>query len=235
MSKKNGSKTLTQFFDTVTGTDAIAAAPVIPSSVNVPRQVQECINYSEFKQLVDSIHELQTRQKITSIAVLSELSLEGKSLFCGSLAIALARFLKQRILVVDTAVFPNTGSLSIEEILEPDHSRVDAMGSMPTLFPGVTFLKLSPEHARAGVEYDIQKVIQDNMSKVDLILFDTCALSQKNRNNIDPLVVARRVDGSLLLVSPRARALGALEGLDKAVARGNLKVLGVIDNQGFRG
>lgn len=235
MGKKTVKENISHWIEAFVGSQDTQVSPGLPAYVNVNKQVQEFINYSEFKQLVDSIYDLQTQKKLKSIAILSELSLEGKSFFSGSLAVAFSRFLKRKVLVVDTSVFTNKGALSIEEILEPDHSRIKKNGIMPTLFAGVDFLKLTPAASSEAVEYDIDRVIAENAAKVDLIIFDTSALAQKNKGNVDPLVVARRVNGSIFLISPKAKALGALNTLDKAVAQGSLTLLGVVENLGYKG
>ena len=103
-----------------------------------------------------------------------------------------------------------------------------------TLTLNVSFLKLKDwaEHFGTIAEYDVKSILDGPGKGFDLVIFDTSPMAAKNRNNIDPIAVARRCDASLLLVSPRTSSRSQLVNLRERIRREKLDLLGLMVNEG---
>ncbi|MGZ3685894.1 MAG: hypothetical protein ACXVCI_18685, partial [Bdellovibrionota bacterium] len=66
----------------------------------------------------------------------------------------------------------------------------------------------------------------------DLVIFDTCAMAAKNRNNLDPIAIARRCDAAVLLVSKRSATRTLLHEIRERLKKEKLELLGIAVNDG---
>ncbi|HEY8280654.1 MAG TPA: hypothetical protein VIH99_13580, partial [Bdellovibrionota bacterium] len=69
--------------------------------VDLPRTLQSVMRFAETKQIVDQILHAKRDRKIRSLAILSELPREGRTLFSATLAMSFGQLVRQKVLVVD--------------------------------------------------------------------------------------------------------------------------------------
>jgi Mrp family chromosome partitioning ATPase len=96
------------------------AMPLLTPDTNVLQKVTEFVHYSEFKRILDKVVNVHTKDKVKSIAILSELPGEGKTLLCSSLAIGLSKLLNIKILIVNTQTYNAPNALTLDRALEID-------------------------------------------------------------------------------------------------------------------
>src|SRR5258706_1278156 len=85
----------------------------------IDSRFKEFIHYSELKQLAFKIEALQQEKAFRSLAVLSCLAGEGKTLFCAALAMAYVQTRRTSVLVIDTTTHQSEGSLVLKQCLGP--------------------------------------------------------------------------------------------------------------------
>jgi Mrp family chromosome partitioning ATPase len=230
------------------------------------KRLLESAQYSEIKRLADTIMALQHERAFRSLAILSLLPGEGKTLFTASLATAYSSASPSRVLVIDTASKYNDQSLVLKQCMGLGQSAIDFLsledyrrgtngngnsygegygnGKSPasgnghavaaTLEPdmvanGTTTLTMRKKSDQAL----IQAVSRERADQYGLMLLDTVPLNSKNKNNIDPLLVARMADASLLIVSPILLNSSALESHLKILRDPSLHLMGIISNEEF--
>jgi Mrp family chromosome partitioning ATPase len=227
-----------------------------PSPRNaLDRRLQEFIRYSELKQLVYNIVALQEEKRFHSIAVISFFPGEGKTLFCAALAMAYAETCRSKVLIVDTATFQNKRSLALKDCFNGSASLVDVTpledlrkNSKAFTPPSnsqiqsekgpvldVEVVTVRPIKMSMTLEHDftlIKKVSEEHSPHYGLVLFDTSAVHAKNRNNVDPLLVARLSGASVLVASRRLLDAPNLNASLKVLKDPLLHLLGVISNEG---
>lgn len=219
--------------------------------------MQDYVHYSELRQLTYNIAALQQEKRFHSLAVLSFFPAEGKTLLCAALASAYAETCRSKVLVVDTATYHNKGSLALGDCLGQSASMVDVksldalrknglsrlllssgtpppMGKAPEVEPEV--VQAVPPRASPPPDNDfaILKNVADQASReYGLVLMDTAPLNAKNKSNIDPLLVARLADASVLVVSRKFLEAGNMNSSLKVLQDPALHLLGLISNEAF--
>ena len=219
----------------------------------------EFIRYSELQQLTHNIAALQQEKIIRSLTVLSFLPGEGKTLLCASIAMAYAENFRMKVLVVDTTTFQNKGSLLLKECFNGSTTLVDVMtledlrrnsGGLPPPTPPARADKtpvleseivacppitISPSKDLKDNDFSlIKRVAEVHSKQYGLVLLDTTSIQAKNRSNVDPLLVARLSDASVVVVS---RALLDTHNLGtrlKILEDPTLYLVGMISNEEFR-
>src|SRR5262245_21117411 len=83
-------------------------------STALQRSFQEYVQYAEVRHLAFNIVALQQEKMFHSLAVLSGLPGEGKTLVCAALAMAYADACRTKVLIVDTASVHNKHSLILK-------------------------------------------------------------------------------------------------------------------------
>ena len=148
-----------------------------------------------------------------------------------ALALAYSERLNKKVLVIDTS------SASMEmpmpakdlkrnhlltELLE-DTTRVELL-----MMRDWARLKRNPN----SDEYQLNELLKEVDGDYSLILVDTSSLARRNKNNFDPIVIARQCDASIL-VSGQAKAREQLStDHRKRIHDSGIKLLGLIYNQG---
>ncbi len=196
------------------------------------KSLRSFIQYAEVKSLIDRILLLQETEKFKSVAFLSEYDGEGKTFLIAALALAYSERLNKKVLVIDTSS-NNTASTPLPakdlkenyllaELLE-DTTKVEVM-----VMRDWAKLRLSP-----GIdEYQLNALLSENNQNYSMILVDTSSLSRKNKNNFDPLVIARQCDVSVLVSGqPRVREQISTDNR-KRIHDAGIRLLGLIYNQG---
>jgi Mrp family chromosome partitioning ATPase len=209
--------------------------PPLGADTNVLQQVTEFVHYAEFKRILDRVVNAHLQDKVKSIAILSELPGEGKTLLTAALAVGLSELLNSKILVIDTQTFAAPNSLTLDRALETDELPSAAKPTQKTLLVKADLLPMSRQQNKSKdgiVEYKINDLIQEYSSRYDLLLFDTSALSAKNRNNIDPWVIARHVDTNILVVGDETLKKNMSPSFNERRLSDKLKICGLIYNEG---
>jgi len=221
-------------------------------------RLEEFVQYAELKQLAFNIAMLQREKMFHSLAVLSFFPGEGKTLFCATAAMAYADTCRSRALIIDTTTLQNPDSLNLRDCFTPSSPAVDVMtmddiragsggGRMPesngdedadedqTIHE--TQIVASPRFKAVsgqGSDQNLLRIVTRKESKSHgLVLLDTAPLNFKNKSNIDPLVVARQSDASILIVS--RKLLNAIDLNDCLKIAGDpaLRLVGVVANEEF--
>ena len=184
--------------------------------------------YSEIKQLTYNIAALQQKEKgLNLFSVLSFFPGEGKTLFCAALAIAYADAFHANVLVVDTTTFQNKGSLLLEQCIGNTHPLINVV-SLDKLKSNTNGL----ETEKPDCDFSIAKIIsKEGLKKYGLVLLDTVALEAKNKNNVDPLLLARLSSASILIVSQALLKAPNLSARVKMLEEPALHLTGVISNE----
>ncbi|MFA5976384.1 MAG: hypothetical protein WC859_09525 [Elusimicrobiota bacterium] len=218
--------------------------------------MKEFARYTELKHLAYNLAALQQQTMFRSLAVLSFFSGEGKTLFCATAARAYAEACGTRVLAVDTTTAQNSGSLLLRECFDASDSAVDvtsleefrkssnelpssaakkltteeSLVHEPEIVAGIrisTKFKRGPDHSL------IQKLTEDTAKAYGLVLLDTAALNTRNKNNIDPLTVARQADASILIVSRKLLNAADLNACLKIAQDPAIRLVGLISNEEF--
>jgi len=226
-------------------------------STAIDSRLQEFIRYSELKQLAYNIATLQQKKMFRSLAVLSCLPAEGKTLFCAAMAMAYVETCRSKVLVVDTTTMQHEGSLVLRdcfngsaplvEVLSLEDLRNGSGGSVPPCAaryrednepvqePEVTHdmpsMSLS---VPGGTDLSlIQSVAAERSKQYGLVLLDTISLSAKNRNNVDALLVAHMSGASVLVVSQKFLNAPGLNASLKVLRDPALHLIGLVSNEAY--
>ena len=204
--------------------------------VDLPRTLQSVVRFAETKQILDQLLQAQRERKMRSLAVLSELPREGRSLFTATLATSFGQLVKQKVLVVDGSTQRGSYSLSLERLLESDELSEDTHVKQVrrTLSVNVSLVRLRDwaEGMDTIAEYEVKSLMDGPGKNFDLAIFDTCAMAAKNRNNLDPIAIARRCDAAVLLVSRRSATRAMLGEIRERLKKEKLELLGIVLNEG---
>ncbi len=233
-----GLKKLTRFFQSRRPSNAELLNQQMPArEVDLPKALLSVARFAETKQILDQVLHAQRDQKIRSIAILSELPREGRSLFAATLATSFGHLVRQKVLVVDCNTRGGPHSLTLERLLESDEVSEEARRKMvrETLSVNVSLMGLRDwaEKKETIAEYEVESLMNGPGKDFDLAIFDTCAMVSKNRNNLDPIAIARRCDAAILLVSRRSGTRGLLQELRERLKKENLDLLGIVFNEGI--
>lgn len=194
--------------------------------------------YTEFKRLLDQVASSLAREGQKSVAILSELPQEGKTFFVSALALGYATLLGKTVLIV------NTQGPGVDPWIRNQSDHKALVHGVPTLpkSEGGTSNRLwkpidiiSPhldEELSQSSDFQIGQYINAARERYDIILADTCALSSANRNNVDPIVIARHVDTSVLLTSRLSLNRKTITDTQSRLKQWNIKLTGVIHNSG---
>jgi Mrp family chromosome partitioning ATPase len=167
---------------------------------------------------------IQEDEQFNSVAVLSELNSEGKTLVTASLALAYSDRLKKKVLVIDTASERGATS-ALAELLDKTET-VDVVALRDW-----SGLKKGADGGQDADEYQLKILLTQVASQYGLILVDTCALSRRNRNNLDPAVIGRQCDAAILVSADSgAPDEVSVQNRKRLVASG-VNLVGMVHNQ----
>jgi hypothetical protein len=226
------------------------------SNTALEKRLQEFIHYAELKQVAYNVAALQQEKMFHSLAVLSFFPAEGKTLFCAAMAMAYTETCRTKVLVVDTTTIHNKGSLVLKEcfngsapevtVMSLEELRRGALGRGPvpaglradkTPALETEVVRERPAHTTVVKENDfslIKSVTEDGSKQYGLVLLDTAPLQAKNRSNVDPLLVARLSNASILVVSRKLLAAPKLSASLKIMEDPTLHLVGMISNEGHK-
>lgn len=230
-----------------------------PTDAAFGRRLNEFVRYAELKQLAYKIAALQQERRFHSLAVLSFLAGEGKTLLCAALAAAYAETCRTRTLVVDSTTLHHPGSLTLKECMDGSNAVVqvltlDDIRKNSTTFAAPPPSRETPPAKGPVLEPDevvhkdavnlatpqgndlalLKRVAEDPSRQFGLIVLDTTPLSVKNKNNVDPLLLGHLADASLLVVSRKFLNAPTLKADLKVIDDPGLHLIGVVSNEAFR-
>jgi Mrp family chromosome partitioning ATPase len=191
------------------------------------------------RRIIDKICSAHVR----SIAIVSQFPGEGKTLVAATLAIAISRLTGGRVLLVDAALATRPGhypdaqahqALPYRELTEgvsvvfaacvSGHSPA-APSCPPSSDPDLSRLL-------TGVsDFDLLNFISKSKADFKIVLIDTCAFTTMSRNTFHPAVIARRVEGTLVVTSPDGMKRTALTNLKQLLERETIRPIGFIVNR----
>jgi hypothetical protein len=171
------------------------------------------------------------------------------------MAMAYAEASRSKVLVVDTATLHQKGSLVLSQCLNGSQPLVDVT-SLEDLRNGSSRLGLPPASRRAEKDpvfepdilhdrrapvpapldndfFLLKRVAHEGTKEYGLVLLDTAPLNAKNKSNVDPLLVARLSDASVLVVSQEFLNARNVNSYLKVMEDPALHLLGIISNEAF--
>lgn len=222
----------------------------------VSDRLGEFVQYSELKQMAFNIAMLQQEKMFHSLAVLSFFSGEGKTLFCATAAMAYADTCRTRALIIDTVTLQNPHSLDLRDCFTPPSPAVDLM-TMEEIRKGfndaparessraedkrqafhepeiVTNTRFRTVSGQGSDQNLLRMATREESKSHGLVLMDTASLNSRNKSNVDPLVVARQSDASILIVSRKLLNAADLHTCLKIARDPTLRLVGVVANEEF--
>jgi hypothetical protein len=225
------------------------------SSRAIDQRFKEFIHYAEVKHIAYNVIALQEQKMFRSLAVLSFFPGEGKTLFCAAMAMAYVEASNNKAAVIDTTNFQNKRSLSLSDCFEGFSPQLELLSleglrraSRSTLSAekrasGDKMSVIEPDimsgpwtGPSVSVENDfslVRRATEDQTKQFRLVLMDTVPLMVRNRGNIDPLLVARTCDASVLIASRKFLDSPNLNNSLKALEDPSIHLIGIISNEDF--
>lgn len=210
----------------------------------------EYISYTECKRLFHQLDISRDKTGFKSLAVLSSYPQEGKSFLVLTLAVGYASLMGMRVLIADVVNQPHNRMLFRESLTgkgqnaTPSVSTVSAGKRVPLRGVSLDATRrgkghielLSTRNTEGGnavtTDFQIVPYINTLKDEFDLILFDTCAFESANSENIDPVIIARGADASILVTSPRSIGNNHIVRIRENLEKWDIKLLGTVFNDG---
>ncbi|HUP58603.1 MAG TPA: hypothetical protein VM598_14185 [Bdellovibrionota bacterium] len=195
----------------------------------------EYIRYTEFKRLLGQITATLDAGKLKTVAVLSEHPGEGKTFFVSALALGYSVLLNKRVLIVNTTSQPTNRELLHRNVFQKEAETMSQPGQIVPVSRTIDLL--SPFHDEEGrveesSDFQMGQYIRSVQDTYDLVIFDTCAMSASNADHMDPIIIARQVDTSILLFSDRSLSREALPSIRDKLAQWSVRLMGMVYNTG---
>lgn len=206
------------------------------------------IHHPAFKRLLNHVAQRQDEFRVKSLAVISEYPGEGKTFFTSALALGYAAFMQKRVLVVDTVCESREQSYYIGRVTgSPDRRSNKNGGSIELITSHTIHQEIYLHHSHEpnqqvqrpvtggyySADFQMRDVIVALSPTYDIILVDTCALSNVAKSSFDPIVLAQQVDGVILVNSHKSLEKDAINRLKSELNQSRIKVIGTIFNQGL--
>ncbi len=210
------------------------------------------IRFPACKRLVNSILRAQADTQSKSIAVLSPFPVEGKSVLISSVALGYMLLLGKRVLIMDTVSQSCDESFYFREVSEqrshaalPPKKRLGCIDLITTKNLSRRALMQSHKETVSACDPDMPIAYEPKMhfdsadfhvnpfvnslkEFYDLILMDTCALSEASKDTFDPLILAEHADTSLIFMSHDTLNRRTLSSLSRELKRQRIVPLGIV-------
>jgi Mrp family chromosome partitioning ATPase len=213
-------------------------------------RLKDYIRYSELRQLVYRIVDLQRRQRdsFSSLAVLSLFPSEGKTLFCAALAAAYADTCRTRVLAVDTTTTRHSKSLSLKQCIDPANQMIDFVFLTDHRHSGFSddglhqpiggSLEQDGDGAMAlgpmlNEHYLVTKVTKSAAKQYGLVILDTAPMTARNKNNFDPALVAQLSDASILMIGSNTLNAPDVDERLRLLEDPGFRIIGAVSNEEF--
>lgn len=210
------------------------------------------IKFPECRRLVNRINTEQRERNFKSLTVLNKNSDRGKTVFTSVIALGYLMFLDKRVLIIDTVSDSRDGSFYYREFYPHSSKAGDGNAKRAGCIDLITAESLSRKnllhysggaliHSEAaepfdgrgddGAEFQINPFIDSIKRYYDLILIDTCAFDEANRDSFDPMIIAEHSDCSVLILPESSLERDSLVAIGKELKRHHLTPLGVVLNR----
>ena len=196
------------------------------------------IRFTEIKRLIHQLDQERQRNQLKTVAVLSELPGEGKTFLISAIALGFAVLLKKRVLIVDTTSQAKEGNLYLERIFGNVGGKSrKAAGASAFDDEDAQFVDLiSPKNetgaSTESADFQIGPFVDSYKEDYDLILFDTCAISRANKNNIDPVIIAKHAGAAIQVLSPLSVNMEVLGKIREGIRNWEINLAGTVFNRG---
>lgn len=198
---------------------------------SLKKALTEYIRFPQFKRLVNQIASHQAATGVKSLAIMSCEAQEGKSFFCAALALAYSSFLDSQVLVIDSNRDESTRSPYIS-VVRGDYSFEvpDQELHNDASFIDLTSVSEIENNYHANSDFYFAPYIKTIRDRYDLILVDTCSVSNVSTSSVDPMIISSQVDGVIVINSPLSLDKKSLENFSKNLKSNGAQVLGTIFN-----
>jgi Mrp family chromosome partitioning ATPase len=207
------------------------------------------IKHPDFKRLLNQIVSQQAEQGFRTLSVLSKFPGEGRTFFTAVLALGYSLYLGRKVIIIDTVNSTRSDSFFFGRILSDD--RVEkAMISGPGVIDLMTMraltrqirllqrsnsndLNLLSENEildPATADFKVGQVLALLRTKYDLVLIDTFAFESSSKENIDPLIIAKQTDTSLVVTSQKSLERSAILSLKSELKSASINLLATVHN-----
>ena len=195
----------------------------------VLRLLSDFVRGTEVKRLINQIINAQNRNNFRSLVVLSEYPSEGKTFFTAALALSYARYLASNVLIVNTIPQQGQGDALLKAVvgrhnsstLKGANGRVDLISA-----------RMDSAGQFDSPDFQVAYYIDKFASNYDIVLIDTCAMSMNASEYIDPVIVARYAEASILITSSRSVERSTARKIVQKLNRYGIKPLGTVYNSG---
>ena len=196
------------------------------------RQVlTEYIRQTAFKRILHQFMKQVSAAESKSVSVLSAYPGEGKTFFVSVLALGLAQFLGQKVLIVDSVAQTKGKSLYFQGLLGevlPDMPRDGNERGVIELLSTDSGTSDTNDTA----DFQLAKYFTGITGEYDLMLVDTCSIFAAESSNLDPLILAGNTDASLLVTSPRSLIPETAQSLADELGQFDVNLIGSVFNEG---
>lgn len=186
------------------------------------------IRNPRFKRIVNQIATHQAATGTKSISILSYERNEGKSLFCAAIALAYSTFLNSQVLVIDS----NKETSPFLDSITGDYSnQVSNRENHPekSFVDLVSAEEIEREYSHNS-DFYFAPYIKSVAERYDLILIDTCALTEANEEKIDPMVLASQVDAVIVVNSVLSSNKKSIEKFAREIKTCGAQLIGTVFN-----
>jgi Mrp family chromosome partitioning ATPase len=219
----------------------------------------EYLRLPEIKRLVHRIASTQKESPYSSLIVLSEFQGEGRSFLISLIARAYALLLKSRVLIIDTVANNRNFSSHLTTVVRNSSQNQNELYHLDDpILRGLSGVDLvvtkeispaggpaenqsnhePPEEAESSykispietAEFLMKQFISALSPSYDLILLDTCPMNNVTSEHFDPLMLARQIDRSLLLLSPRSRNRRIAFKITQRLQQEEIQLMGIVHN-----
>lgn len=197
-------------------------------------QLQTLLAIGEMRRIYSSIESFLSNLTPACVAVTSAVAGEGKSVAVAGLAAVGAQQTGKRTLLIDLnwhapclhrllGVEPGSGTAPMELAERVQHTALENLDVVAA--PGNGACGAADDTA-AGID-----LIRQARNTYDCIFVDTSKLFPTNRNMIDPVAIAKTVDGVIVTVLANATPRQQVKRATKMLETAGANLLGVIVNQ----
>lgn len=210
------------------------STPAAPETTLYFQELEENTVTPSFIQVFNQILHSQATHQFHSMTVINDSLAEDSSRFIHCVAVAYARWLHSRILIIQTS-----HALQGRNALTPDRSRLTNFNintqrlSYPNgLIDIIPPSALGYRHGQPNV-FMLSALLHQWQQQYDLILVDTNALSSET-SPIDSVLAAAQTEASFVLVSSNSLQVSFVRQLRRFQLQHQLALRGIISLEGKR-
>lgn len=191
------------------------------SEFMINQVVDEYISRPEFKRILLDIDISLTDRGTKILSVLSMFPREGKTFVIAALAMGSAKLLGKRVLIVDCVSHAKEDSF-ISTLLSGVRSE-ESTG----LIDVVTAQSLTGVQAKQA-DFRLRPALATLAASYDRIFIDTGAVHASVEPEIDPVIIARQSEATIVVTSPYSLHRTAVMDLREQITASGVPVIGTI-------